>query len=159
MGRLSRIASKVPPLAVRPVRGLFVAFRLALLFGWLIVGLVLLRLAPRPLSGAAALVPGRVTAVAGPRSAHYTEIDYDATSGSRAALRRFADGPGSAFLEWTFADFDAQGNPVINYPAAASDAEVQRTYLRSEFEPLWLQTSGGTVYLIYPEGTLVPALP
>ena len=55
---------KTSPLAVRPVRGLFVAFRLALLFGWLIVGLVLLRLAPRPLSGAAALVPGRVTAVA-----------------------------------------------------------------------------------------------
>ncbi len=55
---------KTSPLAVRPVRGLFLAFRLALLFGWLIVGLVLLRLVPRPLTGAAGLVPGRVTAVA-----------------------------------------------------------------------------------------------
>ena len=55
--------------------------------------------------------------------------------------------------------FDAEGNPILNDPAASSDADVQRTYLRSEFEPLWLQTSGGTVYLIYPQGTNVPALP
>jgi len=54
---------KTSPLAVRPVRGLFLAFRLALLLAWLIVGLVLLRLAPRPLTGASALVPGRLTAV------------------------------------------------------------------------------------------------
>jgi hypothetical protein len=33
-------------------------------------------------------------------------------------------------------------------PAAASDDEVQRTYLRSELEPLWLEHTGGTVYLI-----------
>ena len=46
--------------------------------------------------------------------------------------------------------FDSQGNPIINDPAAASDDSVQVTYLRSEFEPLWLQSSGGTVYLIYP---------
>jgi len=55
---------KTSPLALRPVRGLFLAFRLALLLGWLIVGLVLLRLVPRPLTGAAGLVPGRLTAVA-----------------------------------------------------------------------------------------------
>ncbi len=55
---------KTSPLAVRPVRGLLLAFRLALLLGWLIVGLALLRLIPRPLTGAAGLVPGRVTAVA-----------------------------------------------------------------------------------------------
>lgn len=48
--------------------------------------------------------------------------------------------------------FDTSGNPMVNDPAAASDAEVQRTYLRSEFEPLWLGNSGGTVYLIYPPG-------
>ena len=54
--------------------------------------------------------------------------------------------------------FDANGNPIINDPAAASDAEVQRTYLRSEFEPLWLTSSGGTVYLIYPVGWAVPEL-
>ena len=46
--------------------------------------------------------------------------------------------------------FDAAGNPVVNDPAAAADADVQRTYLRSELEPLWLMNSGGTVYLIFP---------
>ncbi len=46
--------------------------------------------------------------------------------------------------------FDANGNPIVNDPAAATDAVVQRTYLRSELEPLWLQNSGGTVYLMYP---------
>ncbi len=46
--------------------------------------------------------------------------------------------------------FDSQGNPIVNDPAAASDEEVQRTYLRSELEPLWLGSSGGTVYVIRP---------
>lgn len=48
--------------------------------------------------------------------------------------------------------FDASGNPIVNDPASPADATVQRTYLRSELEPLWLQASGGTVYLIYPQG-------
>jgi hypothetical protein len=57
--------------------------------------------------------------------------------------------------------FDASGNPILNDPASPTNETVQRTYLRSEFEPLWLQASGGTVYLIYPEKqeTSVPALP
>jgi hypothetical protein len=55
--------------------------------------------------------------------------------------------------------FDRTGNPIINDPAAASDAEVTRTYLRSEFEPLWLTRSGGAVYLIYPQGKSVPSVP
>ena len=54
--------------------------------------------------------------------------------------------------------FDAAGNPIINDPAASSDAGVRVTYLRSEFEPLWLQSSGGTVYLIYPQEKAVPAI-
>jgi hypothetical protein len=52
--------------------------------------------------------------------------------------------------------FDAAGNPVINDPAAASDADVQRTYNRQELETLWLQHSGGTVYAIYPVGWSIP---
>jgi hypothetical protein len=52
--------------------------------------------------------------------------------------------------------FDAAGNPIVNDPAAASDDAVQRTYLRSEFESLWLDSSGGTVYLIYPPGHATP---
>lgn len=54
--------------------------------------------------------------------------------------------------------FDPDGNPIVNDPAASTNEDVRRTYLRSEFEPLWLQSSGGTVYLIYPEGSAVPAL-
>jgi hypothetical protein len=46
--------------------------------------------------------------------------------------------------------FDSAGNPIVNDPAADSDDWVQRTYLRSELEPLWLENSGGTVYLIKP---------
>jgi hypothetical protein len=55
--------------------------------------------------------------------------------------------------------FDADGNPVVNDPASPSNEAVQRIYLRSEFEPLWLQASGGTVYLIYPPTAAAPALP
>ncbi len=46
--------------------------------------------------------------------------------------------------------FDDQGNPIVNDPAAESDEFVQRTYLRSELEPLWLGSTGGTVYVIKP---------
>jgi hypothetical protein len=52
--------------------------------------------------------------------------------------------------------FDADGNPVINDPAAASDADVRRTYPRAEVESLWLRHSGGTVYAIYPAGWPIP---
>jgi hypothetical protein len=55
--------------------------------------------------------------------------------------------------------FDSVGNPIVNDPACPEDANVQQTYLRAEFEPLWLQASGGTVYLIFPQGRLVPTLP
>ena len=55
--------------------------------------------------------------------------------------------------------FDSSGNPIVNDPASPDDPSVQKTYLRSEFEPLWLKASGGTVYLIYPADTTVPALP
>lgn len=57
------------------------------------------------------------------------------------------------------AGFDAQGNPIVNDPASPDNASVQKTYLRSEFEPLWLKASGGTVYLIYPQGASVPSIP
>ena len=48
--------------------------------------------------------------------------------------------------------FDSAGNPIVNDPAARADAGVQRTYDRAELESLWLEHSGGTVYLIYPQG-------
>ncbi len=55
--------------------------------------------------------------------------------------------------------FDAAGNPIVNDPAAADDAGVQRTYLRSELEHLWVKKSGGTAYLIYPTGHVIPSVP
>jgi hypothetical protein len=54
--------------------------------------------------------------------------------------------------------FDAAGNPVVNDPAAADDSLVRRVYDRAEFESLWLEYSGGAVYLIHPPGHPVPAL-
>jgi hypothetical protein len=48
--------------------------------------------------------------------------------------------------------FNEAGNPIVNDPAAASDGDVQRTYNRAQLETLWLESSGGTVYLIYPPG-------
>jgi hypothetical protein len=55
---------RTSPLATRPVSGLLLAFRLVLLFLWLVVGLLLLRFLPRPVSTAAGLVPGRLATVA-----------------------------------------------------------------------------------------------
>jgi hypothetical protein len=54
--------------------------------------------------------------------------------------------------------FDPAGNPVVNDPAAANDLDVQRTYRRDQLEPLWLENSGGTVYLIYPSDHVVPGV-
>jgi len=52
--------------------------------------------------------------------------------------------------------FDSAGNPVVNDPAAATNEDVQRTYFRDQLETVWLENSGGTVYLIYPTGWTVP---
>ncbi len=52
------------PLSARPASGLLLAFRLVLLLLWLVAGLALLRLLPRPVSTAAGLVPGRLATVA-----------------------------------------------------------------------------------------------
>jgi hypothetical protein len=54
--------------------------------------------------------------------------------------------------------FDDRGNPVVHDTAAKTDAEVRRVYDRAQFEALWQQHSGGTVYLIHPPGWVVPGL-
>jgi hypothetical protein len=54
--------------------------------------------------------------------------------------------------------FDADGNPIVNDPAAATNEDVTRTYARAQLESLWLEHSGGTSYLIYEPGTPVPSL-
>jgi hypothetical protein len=52
--------------------------------------------------------------------------------------------------------FDATGQPVLNDPNSASDDEVQKPVGRPEFEQAWLNTSGGTVYVMYPDGKALP---
>lgn len=54
--------------------------------------------------------------------------------------------------------FDAKGNPVMNEPASPNPVSVRRIYDRKELETRWLAASGGTVYLIYPQGQGVPEL-
>jgi hypothetical protein len=53
------------------------------------------------------------------------------------------------------AGFDSSGNPIVYDPAFASDGAIRVVYNRAQFETLWLQASGGTVYLIFPEGTAI----
>ncbi len=52
--------------------------------------------------------------------------------------------------------FDAQGNPVLNDPAAPGNDTVRRPYPRAAFERLWLSHSGGLSYVIAPAGTPLP---
>lgn len=52
--------------------------------------------------------------------------------------------------------FDADGNPVVNDPAAADNDSVQRTYPRDVFEKLWLGASGGMVYVISKSDMTLP---
>lgn len=52
--------------------------------------------------------------------------------------------------------FDASGNPVLNDPAAPTDAGVRRSYPRAAFERQWLGHSGGLSYVITPPGQKLP---
>jgi hypothetical protein len=55
--------------------------------------------------------------------------------------------------------FTADGDVVVNDPAADPrlGLSVRRVYPRATMERLWLTHSGGTVYLIYPEGQALPS--
>ena len=57
----------------------------------------------------------------------------------------------------TIVGFTADGNVVSNDPAALTDADVQRTYNRAQFEKAWMESTGGLVYLLYAPGTTLPA--
>jgi len=52
--------------------------------------------------------------------------------------------------------FDHAGNPLVNDPAAPSDATVPRVYPRAAFARAWLAGSSGTAYVIFPRGWSVP---
>ncbi len=55
--------------------------------------------------------------------------------------------------------FDGSGNPIVNDPAAWSNASVRRVYDRSQFERVWLRGSSGTVYVIHPPSVPLPPTP
>lgn len=52
--------------------------------------------------------------------------------------------------------FDSHGDPIVHDPAAKTNEEVRRTYRRKQLESLWLEHSGGTVYLIHPREWPIP---
>ena len=55
--------------------------------------------------------------------------------------------------------FTADGDVVVNDPAAPTNATVRRTYDRGQFENAWIPTSGGTVYVIADAAHPLPASP
>jgi Peptidase_C39 like family len=55
--------------------------------------------------------------------------------------------------------FDGNGQPIVNDPAAWSNATVRRVYDRAQFERIWLRGSRGTVYVIHPPEVPLPATP
>ena len=55
--------------------------------------------------------------------------------------------------------FTKEGNPVVNDPAATSDATVQRVYDRAQFEKAWMAATGGIVYIIHPGSAPLPPSP
>ena len=55
--------------------------------------------------------------------------------------------------------FMANGDPVVNDPAATSDATVQRVYDRAQFEQNWMTSTGGIVYVIHPASVPLPTSP
>jgi hypothetical protein len=52
--------------------------------------------------------------------------------------------------------FDGAGNPIVNDPAAWTNATVRRVYDRAQFERVWQRGSGGTVYVIHPPDVALP---
>ena len=55
--------------------------------------------------------------------------------------------------------FTPGGDPIVNDPAARSNDAVRRSYDRTQFESVWLNGSGGAVYVITPRGMRLPPSP
>jgi hypothetical protein len=53
--------------------------------------------------------------------------------------------------------FEANGDVISNDPAVMTNDEVQKTYARADFESVWLEGSGGIVYVIRPSTKSLPA--
>lgn len=57
------------------------------------------------------------------------------------------------------AGFTGDGQPVVNDPFSATNAQVRKVVGRAEFESAWLNTSRGVVYVIHPPSVALPAAP
>jgi hypothetical protein len=55
--------------------------------------------------------------------------------------------------------FTVDGQPVLNDPNSATDADVRKPVGRTEFENAWLSSSRGIVYVITPPGRALPVAP
>ena len=53
--------------------------------------------------------------------------------------------------------FTASGDVVVNDPAVLANAAARKIYARGDFERVWLEGSGGVVYVIRPFGVPLPA--
>jgi hypothetical protein len=53
--------------------------------------------------------------------------------------------------------FTASGDVISNDPAALTNAATRKVYPRAGFEKVWLQGSGGVVYVIRPSSVALPA--
>lgn len=55
--------------------------------------------------------------------------------------------------------FTAAGNPIVNDPAASTNAGVRRTYDRAQFEQAWFRGSAGATYVVRDAAHPLPARP
>ena len=53
--------------------------------------------------------------------------------------------------------FTVSGDVVVNDPAVLTNAAARKIYARGDFERVWLEGSGGVVYVIRPFGVPLPA--
>jgi len=53
--------------------------------------------------------------------------------------------------------FTAEGDPILNDPAASSNDNVRSIYTRENFERVWQESTGGVSYVYHPRGTALPA--
>ena len=74
-------------------------------------------------------------------------------------LRGFLLPNGTAGHLLVIVGFTPEGNPIVNDPAAVSNATVRRVYDRAQFEQVWLGGSGGVVYVISKPGVELPPSP
>ncbi|CAG1004265.1 partial Protein RhsC, partial [Myxococcaceae bacterium] len=102
---------------------------------------------------------GRLVSVRGPRQGeNYVEIGYDAVSGFRSFVKRYLDGPGSLYLETTYSNFDARGNPqtVTDPNGRATNFTYDGLGRVRSISPPWSGPGSATILLSYDlDGNLV----